>query len=331
MIDIVQVVNILELNGLLRPVNQLQDWYRCYCPIHSNGQERRPSFGISLRDQYRGGSKYPAGFAHCFTCSYAANLEDFVSKLLELHNIEQSGREWLSEHVPGYESNPDFDYLIPSDMMDVISSKFAVNKLQDMLNPKQEYVSEEELASYRFTVPYMYERKLTDEIIEKYDIGYDANWIPDGRSKPVPCITFPVRDRDGHTLYFCRRSIQGKLYHYPKGVTKSVFGIDVIPKGVSSIIICESCINALTAEVYGYNAVAVLGTGNSYQIQQLKELGVREFVLCFDGDDAGRRATKKFKNALKSVAIVWEVTMPEGKDLNDCTKQEFDLLYSQRN
>ena len=173
----------------------------------------------------------------------------------------------------------------------------------------------------------MYERKLTDEIIAKYDVGYDANWIPPGRKKKVPCITFPVRDEYGRTLFFCRRSIEGKLYNLPTGVTKPVYGLDMIPKGTKSVIICESILNALTLVEYNYYAVALLGTGNSYQLSQLRRLGCHEYVLCFDGDEAGRRATEKLRKHLQDIAIVWSIVMPEGKDANDCTKQEFDMLY----
>ena len=88
--------------------------------------------------------------------------------------------------------------------------------------------------------------------------------------------------------------------------------------------------NCLTAVTYGYNAVALLGTGNSYQLSQLKQLGVREFVICLDPDDAGKRGTEKLKKALAGSAFIWVIEMPPGKDLNDCTKDEFDILYSQK-
>ena len=50
-----------------------------------------------------------------------------------------------------------------------------------------------------------------------------------------------------------------------------------------------------------------------------------------DGDDAGRKAAERLKRQLKSVAIVWVIDMPEGKDLNDCDKSTFDQLYLERN
>ena len=103
-----------------------------------------------------------------------------------------------------------------------------------------------------------------------------------------------------------------------------------MPKDCKSVIICESVFNCLTAVVYGYNAVALLGTSNTYQVAQLKQLGVKEYVLCMDPDEAGQKAAKKLKKALSGSAFVWTIEMPPGKDLNDCTKEEFDLLYSQK-
>ena len=66
------------------------------------------------------------------------------------------------------------------------------------------------------------------------------------------------------------------------------------------------------------------------EINQLKELGVQEYVICLDPDDAGRRGAAKLKKALSSIGLVWVVDMPDGKDLNDCTKEEFDAVYANR-
>jgi DNA primase len=73
-----------------------------------------------------------------------------------------------------------------------------------------------------------------------------------------------------------------------------------------------------------------MGTGNQYQLKQLNRLGVTEFVLCLDGDEAGWKATDKLKKALKGTAIVWTVHVPEGKDVNDLSEQEFLEVYENR-
>lgn len=329
--DVREVLTRLESANLVRLNRVSGDYMTCYCPFHNSGKERKPSCGVLLVDQWKNGQHYPQGWWHCFSCGYRNDMVSALGDILKNHSIGQSGLDWLKENIPGFDVDSDIEVLLPSEMIEDLTNKFALDYISAQLSQSQwPMVDESELATYRFVVPYMYERKLTDEIIEKFDIGYDGNWIPPGRSKPVPCITIPVRDREGRTLFLCRRSIQGKLYNYPQGVTKPLFGVDMIPPNCKSLIICESAINALTCWTWGYPAVALLGTGNSFQTQQLKELGVTDIVLCMDGDDAGSRASDKLRNQLKSVALVWVVHMPAGKDVNDLTKEEFDQLYRAR-
>lgn len=328
--DVIRIVEKLNELGYIRANRIINNYYSIYCPFHNNGNERKPSFGILIKQEVRNGQRYPEGWSHCFTCGHVSTLPELITKILESRSISKSGIDWLVENIPGFSPELEFEYLVPQDMMESVSSKFAVDYIQKATQVSQTFVSEEELASYRFTVPYMYERKLTDEIIEKFDVGVDMNWIPPGRKNPVPCLTFPVRDKQGRTLFFCRRSIEGKLFNYPEGVTKPLYGIDMIPNGCKSVVICESVINALTCWTWGYPAVALLGTGNSLQVQQLKELGVSEFVICMDGDDAGKRATNRLKRALMRNAIVWCIEMIPGKDVNAIDKDTFDELYQNR-
>lgn len=326
---IIRKVGEAGLIDIIRPVG---DWYMCRCPIHNNGEEKKPSCGISMHNHYHNGRNYPALHLHCFSCNYTGSLADALTYVLKRKNIGKSGLDWLKENIPDFDGEiGDFDYLIPQELSSSLQSKYAIDYINSqIISESKQFVPESELASYRLTVPYMYQRGLTDEIIEKYDIGYDANFIPEGRKKPLPCITFPVKDLKGNTLFLCRRSVEGKFFHYPRGVEKSVYGIYELPQGAKSVIVAESCFNALTAVKYGYNAVALLGTGTSYEITQLKRLGVQEFVLCLDGDDAGQRGMEKLKKALRSNAMVWTVKMPVDKDINDCTKEEFDALYASR-
>lgn len=328
--DVEAILDKLNTAGLVRLNKQSGDYYQIYCPIHNDGNEKKPSCGVLLHEQVKNGTTYPQGFCHCFACNYSNTLPGMITDILKNKNISKTGLDWLKENVSGFESDSEFEYLISDDMYSQLENKFAIEYIRSKSEDTEEYIQESELQKYRYTVPYMYERRLTDSIIEKYDIGVDMNWVPPGRKQKLPCITFPVRDSEGNTLFFCRRSIQGKIYNYPTGVTKPLYGIYELPKDCKSVIICESCFNALTAEVYGYDAVALMGTGNSFQINQLKQLGVSEFVLCMDGDEAGRRATEKLKRYLKSCALIWTVHMPEGKDLNDCAKDEFDKLYAGR-
>ena len=85
-------------------------------------------------------------------------------------------------------------------------------------------------------------------------------------------------------------------------------------------------INTLYAHSIGYYALGLFGTGSYTQYRELKRSGIRKFTLCLDGDRGGRLGTKRFIEAMKEDVLIDVVEMPEGKDLNDLSKEEFESL-----
>lgn len=292
----------LSLKGLnlLQQVKQGRDNIQITCPFHANGQERRPSCGIRTTES----EGKEVGSVHCFTCGYKASLPVFISNCFGFNDLGKYGQKWLLKHFGGFE--------------DTSYRKLNLNfdRASFQADSKQDFVSEEELESYRYTHPYMYQRGLTDEIIEKYDIGYDKN---------SDCITMPIRDEKGRTLFFCRRSVKTKFFNYPSGVEKPIYGIYELPKDCKEIVVCESVFNALTCVKYGKPAIALLGTGTNYQYEQIKNLPVRKIILGFDGDEAGDKAAERFRKNVTN-KIIHQYEIPRGKDINDLTKEEFDNL-----
>ena len=272
------------------------------CPIHKGGKENHPSCYVRLTE----GDDVKEGIAYCFTCKYKAPLQVFISNCFDIDDNGEYGEKWLLEHC---------------------RYSFLTERRQELkkidLTPKKrikkdvKYVSEEELQSYRFYHPYMFERKLTKEIVDKFDIGFD---------KKTNCITFPVYNNEGKCLFVIKRNVSFKKFYIPEGIDKEIFGLNQIPKDCNEVIICESVFNALTCWVYGKVGIALFGTGSSEQIETLKKLNVRKFILGFDGDAAGRKATEKFKKALSDCKIINVYHLPEGKDINDLSKEEFDKL-----
>ena len=190
----------------------------------------------------------------------------------------------------------------------------------------KKYISEQELDSYRYTHPYMYKRKLTDEIIDLFDIGYD---------KSTECITFPNRDINGNCLFIARRSVKTKFFNYPQDVEKPVYGLyecNICAKTIKNwfpneIIICESMLDALTCWVYGKYAVALNGTGNENQFKTLRNMPNRKFILATDMDEAGLKARERIRQSLSNKLVteyVWDINV--AKDINDMNKEYFDSL-----
>lgn len=330
--NIEEKVEKLDELGLIRKNKIVGDYYQIYCPLHNDGNERRPSSGILLHDETRNGKEYPAGFWHCFTCQRAMPLQQLIDEIIKQRGIHSAEvLNWVNKNITNAEIDTNFDYLIDNrDAVKKLNSKLAVNYMSSFNKKETKYVSEDELKAYRYTTQYMYDRKLTDEVIAKFDVGVDLNFIPPGRKRKKPTITFPVRDEKGRTLFIYRRSIADKNFFMPQGIEKPVYGLYELPKGVHSVIICESIFNALTCYVYNKPALALLGTGTPAQINKLKLLGISEFVIGLDPDEAGERGYKKLKRALSSIAFVKRMPIPEGKDINDLTKEEFDECYAER-
>ena len=305
----------LAYNGILRfadfKVGQRNIQFNC--PIHNEGQERKPSCGISTVNQ----EGTPAGTVHCFACGYTATLEEMISHCFGKDDNGAFGKEWLIKNF----------LTISIDSRKPIELNLDRGKNKDV---PQQFISEDELDSYRYYHEYMYKRKLTDDIIELFDVGYDKHFElkdKEGKTRSVlRCVTFPVRDVNGNTLFIARRSVDTKFFHYPDGVEKPVYGLYELPKDTKEVIICESIFNALTCYVYGKPAVALLGLGTPYQFEQLKKLPCRKFITALDGDNAGRRATVRLKKALGDNKLVTSFIIPDGKDVNDLSFEEFKNL-----
>lgn len=267
------------------------------CPYHNGGQERRPSAGIRRSD----------GLFHCFACGEVHTLPEVISHCFGKDSTDMFGWTWLLKN---------FATVSVQDRKDI--------KLDFSRTPTKEetnYVSEEELEKYRYIHPYMYKRRLTDEIIELFDIGYD---------KDSNCITFPNRDIDGNCLFVARRSVQTKYFNYPSGVEKPVYGLYEIKKlkeYPQEIIICESMLDALACWVYGKKAVALNGLGTPQQFCDLNDFPCRKYILATDMDFYGKKARKRIRQGLKRKLIteyVWDVE--KFKDINDMDKETFDHL-----
>lgn len=295
----------------------------CPNPEHSNGQERKPSCGITLVPVKRGDRLFNAGTYHCFGCGSNGSFEKFVSLCFGVLDEGEFGQAWLIEnYVTGEE------YERPTVESEETRQRPNVFK---RLKKNVQYVSEEELASYRFYHPYMWKRKLTPEIVEKYDVGYQKDFLVyedknTGYKKYDEVLTFPCRDINGNCLFVSRRSIKGKSFYLPLNLDKPVYGVYELPKDCKEVIICESVINALTCAVYGHPALALFGTGNNQQYQQLASLPIRHYILALDPDKAGNNGTYKLKKHLLRNVRMTKLIIPPKKDINDLSYEEFMSL-----
>ena len=282
------------------------------CPYHKDGQERRPSAGIRKSD----------GMFHCLACGETHSLPEMISYCFGYNDpFGKEGYKWLTKNFLAIEveNRPKIELNISR---------------EPEKDPDIKFVSEEELDTYRYTHQYLYERGLTDDIIELFDIGYD---------KKTDSITFPVRYWGsayfGDCMFVARRQVKTKRFDIPKNIDKPLYGTyeiwldftnSLFTKGIKmidKIYVCEGLFDCLRLWCNGKFAVAGFGClFSDYQIQQLEGLPTRHLVLALDNDEAGRKATVKLRQKIKNKLITEAVIPYDKKDIGELTNEEIQNL-----
>lgn len=280
------------------------------CPFHKNGQERKPSFGVNGEIDK----------CHCFSCGWAGTIEEMISELYGYQDEGKFGKRWLIKrfNTVEIETRPNIMEGFNGRNNITIRNNNDIHRFKQHIQSNkssEQYsgeITEEELDKYRYIHPYMYQRKLTDEIIERFDIGYDRE-----RKE----ITFPVRDIEGRCVFVAGRSVERKFFRLPKGIDKPIYCADKFRTGAyRTAYITESFLNCLTCWKYDKPAMAMIGTGNQKQYEILNKLPIREYILAFDPDEAGRKATERFRKNVHG-KIIKELVYTDNRDINDLQEE----------
>jgi DNA primase len=277
------------------------------CPFHS---EKSPSFTVNDEK----------AFYHCFGCGAHGNVFDFliqkegmtfgeaVKYAANLANLPLPLEESLSP-------TPSFDPLY--EVLDKASKWFQENLHGPQGNEARSYLEK---------------RGLTPQIIQKFRLGFAPAQREGVKSfllsKKIPLsliasagllssnqegqtydkfrgrIIFPITSAKGKIIAFGGRSLHGEepkylnspetpvfhkghtLYHY-YGASKSL-------NKDQPLMVVEGYLDVISMVQYGYErVVAPLGTAlTTDQITTLWKLD-SEPILCFDGDNAGKRAEER--------------------------------------
>lgn len=268
------------------------------CPSHKDGQERKPSCYIYIGED----SATEYGQVHCFTCGYVSSFASMVGMCLQ--KDEEFGKSWLLENFQNV-------FVENDEILDEISFDTA----------KKSFKSFSFLNQYDYYHPYTDYRGISREVVDKFWIGYD---------KKRNAITFPMWDEKNRLIDVTARSVLTKHFWIPEHIEKPVYLLNYcINEHISDrVFVCESQLNALRLWTWGYPAVALIGTGAPHQYNILNKCGIRSFITCFDGDEAGVKGRKKFHEKIKTTILVADIIFPDGKDVCDLTKEEFDKLLS---
>lgn len=293
-LDILKQIRKEVMNGKLRDIVDKKANILVTCPFHKDGHENHPSCHVYADES----GDLRLGEFNCFTCKEHGSFERFINACFDQEG--SFAQEWLIERFGVIVQQENF--LLPINLD-------RTQKLK---------LDEKMLEQYQYFHPYMFKRKLTENIIKKFKVGYDDK---------TQSIVFPVWDEHNNLVMLTKRSVIDKSFYIDKDTEKPVYLLNfILQENISTIYLVESQINALTLWTYNYPACALIGTGTTHQIDILNKSGIRHIILCFDGDEAGKKGMiNLIKKLRKDIFISIKIMYP-GKDVNDLDKETFDKL-----
>lgn len=336
--DIIHRLDIVDVVQQYVPLTKKGKNFIGICPFH---EDNNPSMVVSREKQ----------IFKCFVCGTAGNSIHFLQKY---KNISFKEAVYEAAELAGVK--------LPNRQVEEKDPKMArllqLNK--DFMNYANYMLQSED---GKEGMEYLQDRGYTKELINQKYVGYipnkenllyflenkgydrqeliDADIItPSEGCKWEKRILFPVITPQGEVRGYTARTID-KSSSQPKYVntaeSESFHKRELLyggPKAIEEarhrheIIIVEGSADSDILTQNGYpNCVATLGTALTEEhIRMLKKMNIR-IRLCYDGDEAGVKATMKAASLLRKNGIVPLCTsLPYGKDPDELARQKPELL-----
>lgn len=311
--------DIVDIVGHYLPLKKSGANFVCVCPFHD---DKNPSMSISPS----------RGIFHCFSCKAGGDAIKFVMDYEKLSYPE------AVEKIAGLQN-------------------FTLNYVRGGEPAKEnKHILENANAFYRSllyktpaAVEYLYSRGITDELIDKFELGFapesaqTIRLLQNEQIEPkealevgivkqnengiyasfINRITFPIYTHAGRLVGFGGRTISGNPAKYVNSPQSAVFDKSTLFYGYhlakreiftrNQIIITEGYMDVIMLHKAGFNnVVAVLGTALTTKHLPLLKRGEISVILCFDGDDAGINAATKSALLLAQNEIDGSVVIIEG-------------------
>jgi DNA primase len=305
------------------------------CPFHN---EKTPSFTVNLE----------RGFFHCFGCGVGGTVFDFVMKIEgltfpeALQSLASRFRIALPERIPenGARRGPDDNQRASMRAANQLAAEFYAHVLWN--------TSDGEVAR-----EYLKTRGITGETARTFMLGFAplrattivASLQKRGLLEPALAIglvrrdeagtvydmfrsrlMFPIRDAQGRVIGFGGRVLDNRLPKYINSAesplyskARALYGLAEARAAISKgdrVIVVEGYIDVIALWQAGFKeTVATLGTALTAEQLRLLSRYTRNILACFDGDDAGRKASLRALEVFLQAGLLGRgVFIPQGYD-----------------
>lgn len=334
-------VDLVDLVSRYVELKKSGSSYMGLCPFHN---EKTPSFHVH-------GDK---GFYHCFGCGAGGDAISFLRAMEGLDFPEAV--ETLAEryHIPTRQrSTKEEERQKERDRLFSINRMAARFFLEELAHAPRafHYVNERGLsrdvlmryglgyapAKGRAVTDFLMEKGVTEE--ELLQLNLSSKSQRDGHlfDRFRHRLMFPILDRKGRVLGFGGRVLEkGAQPKYLNSRDTPIFhkgehlyGLHTVVKDSTreKILLVEGYMDVIGLYQGGIPyAVASLGTALTPQQAQLLHRYGKEIIICYDGDEAGQRATERAIDVLLSQGHAPRImTLPNGQDPDEYVGQ-FGIL-----
>lgn len=317
-------LNIVDVISSYIPLSMKGKNYFGVCPFHD---DHSPSMSVSSEKQ----------IYTCFSCGATGNVFKFIQDYENISFMESvkkcADMAGISVDISGYKANNKYQ-----DLYDIyeLSQKFYQNNINTELGKKAR--------------EYLHGRNIDDSIIKEFGIGLSLN-EKDSLTKLLKSkkysddllirsglvnendyvlndvyrnrIMFPMYDLNGKIIGYNGRVYNGEtenkyinsketeifkkrelLYNYHRAKEEC--------RKQKYVIIMEGPMDVIRASTVGINnCVAALGTAFGKEQAMLIRKLSDNVILCFDGDDAGLKATKGAIVELSKIGITPKIVRLE--------------------
>lgn len=330
-------VDIVDIVSSYLPLTKRGKNYFGVCPFHN---DKNPSMSVSSERQ----------IYTCFSCGATGNVFNFVMEYenvsfleavkivankagidvnigqvkstinnnnSDLYEIYEISQKFYQNNINTVDGKKAKEYLLKRDITDDIIKEFGIGlslKKKDLLT------------NILFKKNYSHDSLLKSGLVVKNEYGY--NDIYYNR------IMFPLWDLNGRIVGYSGRIYEGEdtskyintreteifkkgeiLYNYHRAKNEC--------RQKQVVIVMEGFMDVIRAYTIGVkNVVAAMGTAVTKNQAMLIKKMAREVILCFDGDDAGNKATIACSEELSKIGIIPKVIfLEDGLDPDDYIKK----------
>lgn len=284
---------------------------KAQCPfkeMHAAGKDNNPSFTVNLS----------TGVYFCNSCGSKGNAHTFYM----LTRDQTKEDAWFAlgdalglERPTSIDSRPAIDPGLPGKWHTALLA--STGTVREIMRDR---------------------RGLTDETLKKFMIGWDGERI-----------TLPIYDEFGDLVNIRRYKWNSyedsiKMISYTDVTGNSygenaIYGIEHLFNAEEETILwCEGECDKLVAEQYGFATCTTTAGAENFRLEWFKLIKKKKkLYICYDNDDAGKRATEYMVNNLRGdleiFVVKWPETFKEKGDITDVfvgekyTREQFLALF----